>query len=300
MVSNKQIAPLRKASTVILVRPGKPSIEVYLLKRNVKSGFMGGYHVFPGGTLDSEDRNIDTWAPSIDINFNQIELQLGDEGFAYAEVIGFGVAAIRETLEECGVLLASGKSKSSNNYESIACERLERGLPKAWFKDRITAENWILSFSRLYRWSHWITPEQMKTRYDTRFFVAPMPSDQTCLPDNHETHQGLWLTPRSALEQNLDASIALSPPTIATLTQMLKFETFETLMQALPGRTWGEPIKPRVVLTPDGPVILEPWDPLYDSEAEVDIQGLSKKVLGPGTRFSRIWRDGHIWKPIGI
>ncbi len=300
MAINKPKPPLRKASTVILVRPGHPSFEVYVLKRHVKSGFMGGYHVFPGGTVDIEDTDINTWSPHIDTQLEQVERHLGDQRISRADLIGFGIAAIRETLEECGVLLAEGNSKSSRDYESMTAKRLEPDLPKAWFKDRITTEKWTLSFSRLYRWSHWITPPQMKSRYDTRFFVAHMPSGQTCEPDNRETHQGLWLTPQSALEQNLDKTIALSPPTLATLTQMAQFESLEALTQALPDRDWGEPIMPRVVVTPDGPVILEPWDPLYDSDAPITIQNPLKKVLAPGIWFSRIWRDGNIWKPIGI
>jgi len=261
---------------------------------------MGGYYVFPGGTVDPEDTGIKTWTPYIDLNVEQIEHHLGDERLSNADAIGFGIAAIRETLEECGVLLASDKNKSSPDYASMTSKRLENDLPKTWFKNRIIADNWLLSFSRLYRWSHWITPQQMKSRYDTRFFVAQMPPDQTCLPDNRETHQGLWLTPQSALEQNLDETIALSPPTLATLTQMVKFETFEALLQALPGYSWGEPITPRVVVSPDGPVILEPWDPLYDSDATSKMQNLTKKVLAPGKWFSRIWRDGNTWKPISI
>ncbi len=260
---------------------------------------MGGYHVFPGGTLDPEDTGAKTWAPHIDLTPQQIAQQLGDKRLSNFEALDYGIAAIRETLEESGVLLATGKNKSSKEYESISRQRLEKGLPKTWFNEKVHNDKWILSFSLLFRWSHWITPEQMKSRYDTRFFVARMPADQTCLPDNHETQDGLWLTPQSALKQNLAEIIAISPPTLATLTQMSKFKTFEALMQALPDRVWGEPIMPRVVSAPDGPVILEPWDPFYDSKADIEIQDPSNKVLPPGKWFSRIWRDGHIWKPIG-
>ena len=259
---------------------------------------MAGYHVFPGGTLDPEDTNVKTWTPYIDLSIDQVQQQLGDENFSNEEALGFGVAAIRETLEECGVLLATGKSRSSQDYERMAFQRLEKGLPKAWFQDRIITENWSLSFSHLYRWSHWITPEQMKTRYDTRFFVARMPPGQACTPDERETHHGLWLTPQSALEQNLDETIALSPPTLTTLTQLTKFETFAALFEKLPDQCWGEALTPHVLTTSDGPVILEPWDPLYGSDAAMNIQSPSKKVLAAGKWFSRIWRDGNIWKPI--
>ena len=67
MTTNEPTPPLRKASTVILVKQGRPAFEVYLIKRNVKSGFMGGYHVFPGGTVDFEDTGINEWPAFIDI-----------------------------------------------------------------------------------------------------------------------------------------------------------------------------------------------------------------------------------------
>jgi 8-oxo-dGTP pyrophosphatase MutT (NUDIX family) len=300
MPNNQSSAPIRNASTVILVRESRHSFEVYLLKRNVKSGFMGGYHVFPGGTVDPEDMDTKSWASHIDLKPDQVEQHLGDERLTHTDVIGFGVAAIRETLEECGVLLATGKNKSSKDYERITHQRLEPSLPKAWFKDRITRESWVLTFSHLYLWSHWITPQQMKSRYDTRFFVALMPPDQTCLTDGRETQNGIWVVPQAALEQNLEGTIALSPPTLATLTQLTKFKTFEELMQSLPNRSWGEPIAPRVEVTPYGPVILEPWDPEFDSYGAIGIHDPSNNVLTPGLWFSRIWRDGTIWKPIGI
>lgn len=264
----------------------------------MKSGFMGGLYVFPGGTVDNADAGIDAWSPYVDLTPEQIEHQLGDSTLLKEDALGFGIAAIRETLEESGVLMASGVGKTPKDFEDICTCRLQKDLPKSWFKTRIMEEKWTLSLSSLGRWSHLITPKLMKKRYDTRFFIALMPENQTCVPDNMETQDGFWLTPQSALEKNLDKKIPLSPPTVLTLTQMLKFKTFDALEQEFKNRVWGAPIAPRLVPSTKGPVILQPWDPQYESDCTIETPGLSNKVLPPGAWFSRIWCDKGIWKPV--
>lgn len=298
--NNNTLTPLRSASTVILLKEKHTTFEVYLLKRSTKSGFMGGLYVFPGGVVDSDDYGIDAWAPNIDIARDQIEKHLGGNTLSNEEALGFSIAAIRETLEEAGVLIASCKDKTQKEINEIASYRLKENLPKSWFKTKINKGNWKLSFSSLGRWSHWITPKLMKKRFDTRFFIALMPENQTCVPDNTETKHGVWLTPKEALEQNLETKTPLSPPTVVTLTQLLKFETLNDIKQEIKTRSWGDPISPRLVPSPNGPVILEPWDPMCNSNCEIDASNFSNNVLAPGSLFSRIWCDNGIWKPVEI
>jgi len=296
----KMPPPLRKASTVILVREKNKALEVYLLRRSTKSGFMGGLYVFPGGVADSEDFGVDCWAPYIDIKKDQIEKQLGGLNFPKGDIIGFSIAAIRETLEEAGVFIAAGFGKTKKDVQDVCTFRLNRDLPKSWFRTKIMKEDWTLSFSSLGRWSHWITPKLMKKRFDTRFFIVFMPEDQICVPDDMETKHGIWLTPEEALEQNLEKRVPLSPPTIVTLTQLLKFNNFNDLKKEIQIRSWGDPIAPRLVPSSNGPVIIEPWDPMYDTDEKIDMLNLSAKVLPPCSDFSRIWCDKDVWKPIGI
>ena len=104
--------PLRDAATIILVREKNKALEVYLLKRSDASTFMGGLYVFPGGVLEADDRRIDTWTSQIDMTMDEIGTRLGGNRFSREEALGFGVAAIRETLEEAGVLIASGQAKT--------------------------------------------------------------------------------------------------------------------------------------------------------------------------------------------
>jgi 8-oxo-dGTP pyrophosphatase MutT (NUDIX family) len=294
------LPPLRAASTVIILREKNKTFEVYLLKRSTQSGFMGGLYVFPGGTVDQQDLGIDDWAPYIDLPLDQIEKKLGGEGLSDEDTLGFCIAAIRETLEEAGVLIALCEDKVQEDIEKICAYRLTKDLPESWFKTRVMNEKWILSFSSLRRWSHWITPKLMKKRFDTRFFIVFMPDNQTCAPDNIETKHGIWLTPQKALEQNLEGKTPLSPPTIVTLTQLLEFNEFDDIKKEIKKRLWGDPIAPRLESSSHGPVIIEPWDPVFDSDCEIDFSNLSKKILSPGEQFSRIWCDNEIWKPIGI
>jgi 8-oxo-dGTP pyrophosphatase MutT (NUDIX family) len=301
MTKKKNTPPsLRDAATIILVRERHNALEVYLLRRSTQSKFMGGIFVFPGGVVEDEDRGIETWAPHIDVAAAQIENQLGGNRFSDEDALGFGIAAIRETLEEAGILIASSENKSQKDFDDIADYRLKKDLPNSWFQTKIIQENWTISFSNLGRWSHWITPELMKKRFDTRFFIVFMPEDQTCVTDNRETKDGIWLTPQKALEQNLDAQTPLSPPAIVTLTHLSAFTRLEAIKEEIKNRSWGDPIIPRVYPSPDGPIIIEPWDPLHgeNGDIEIDTSNLSQKILPPGEPFSRIWCDKGVWKPI--
>jgi 8-oxo-dGTP pyrophosphatase MutT (NUDIX family) len=289
--------PIRPASTVILVREYEEAFQVYLLKRSRKSGFMGGFYVFPGGVVDAEDRGVNVWKDNIDLELDQIETKLGN-GIAFEDIFGFSVAGIRETLEEAGVFLAEEKGKSKEDFEHIRRVRLKSDLTKSWFRDKVIEGNWTLAFSSLTRWSHWITPKLMKKRFDTRFFMVEMARDQECLPDNREADHGVWLTPEQSLTDNLLGKVPLSPPTVVTLTELTKIKTMQALRDEMETRQWGAPNAPRLVHTPNGPVLLEPWDPECCTDADVDSAGYADKVLKPGVDFSRLWCDKGLWKPV--
>ena len=296
---DKKPRALTPAATLILTRQLAGELQIYLIRRSLKSGFMAGNYVFPGGRVDPEDRNFEFWQTRADLDPNEIMQKLGGDLTA-AEVLAYGVAAIRETLEEAGVFLAYRYESTPDDLEHICQLRLTAGLPPGWFQKLSVSENWTLTLSSLFRWSHWITPEGMKRRYDTRFFVAAMPTGQVCRPDDREATHGLWISPEKGLAGNLSGEIPLSPPTLITLHELLQYTNLQDLAEETQRRPWGEALLPRLIPLEKGAVIVEPWDPLYSHEKiEFDPVGLHKAILPIGQSFSRIWHHQGIWRPVG-
>ena len=291
---------ISEAATVILTRERAGRLQVYLLKRSVKSGFMAGNYVFPGGTLDPEDRNIDLFESHSDLDPGAVTARFGGD-LPAEKALAFCVAAIRETLEEAGVFLAHHKENLDEKMTQVANLRLTANLAKDWFAKLVAGSGWRLTLTALSRWSHWITPELMKRRFDTRFFLADMPAGQHCQPDARETVQGLWTSPEEGLTGNMDGTIPLSPPTLVTLHELLQYRNLKNLQAESRRRSWGQTLLPRLVPLAQGAVIIEPWDPQYlEKEISIDPDDLPTSILPVGQAFSRIWYDGRLWRPVRI
>lgn len=289
---------MAEAATVILTRERAGRIQVYLLQRSPKSGFMAGNYVFPGGTLDPEDRDVDIFKAHSDLDLTTIATRLGGD-LAPQRALAFCVAAIRETLEEAGVFLARNDDQSEKKLQEVCRLRLAGNLSRDWFLKLVADARWRLALTALSPWSHWITPELMKRRFDTRFFLADMPADQICRPDSRETVRGLWISPEEGLAGNLEGKIPLSPPTLVTLHQLLKYQDLNDLHTESRHRPWGQAILPRLVPLAKGAVIVEPWDRLYrEKELCIAPDPLPSSILPVGEPFSRIWYDGRLWRPI--
>jgi 8-oxo-dGTP pyrophosphatase MutT (NUDIX family) len=278
------------SATIILARQHEAGIEVYLLRRSAASKFMPGTYVFPGGNLEAEDMDAAFWQNHVDLSVEQLAEALDGE---VARMLPFAVAAIRETWEEAGLLLAASAG-GGRDAKIIA----NRGIS---FARVIQAGGLSLSVSELGRWHHWITPELMPRRFDTFFFLAPVASDRLCRPDNHETIHGTWVNPRAALQQNANGTLPLSPPTLVTLHQMLSFADLDTLMATMRSRPWPNPIMPRLWPLDKDALIIEPWDPDYACETvSVDVDRLEMDLLPVGAPFSRLWRHGEICRPVRV
>ena len=294
--AEKPNAP-KQAATVILVREGNGEVQVFLLRRSGRSGFFPSTYVFPGGTVDSEDLNAELWREHGDMDPAAICRSLGGE-LSMEEAIAYGVTAIRETFEEAGLLLAVKNDGAGSYQNGFRDRRMNAGLEKGWLREVVASGSWTLAFSRLARWAHWITPELMSHRFDTRFFLAFVPPGQECTPDTRETTHGIWVTPAQGLAGNLGGEIPLSPPTLVTLQELSQYRDIKDLQKEAQSRSWGEARLPRLIPLPKGSVILEPWDPMYDLECELDLAKLEKSVLGPGEPFSRVWYHNGLWRPV--
>lgn len=287
----------RPAATIILVRDYDHGLQTYLLKRSGKSRFFPGSYVFPGGAVDEDDRDFDFWMDHIDLDLNGIKRRFAGEDITGEDALAYCAAGIREAFEEAGVLMARGGSLQS--LERTYSDRINNGLEAGWLRRLVSFSGWTLNLAALFRWSHWITPAMMRYHFDARFFIAAMPESQLCMPDMRETVAGIWISPGDALASNLEGTIPLSPPTIVTMHELLKYRDVELLKGELETRPWGDARLPRMVQSKCGPVIIEPWDPQYgDAPEEMDSTGFESLVHSGCEPFSRIWLHDGVWKPI--
>lgn len=233
------------ASTVLLIRSCPDNrikdIEVLMVKRNHKSSFVPGFYVFPGGVVDSEDfkDGFECFIRGMDrVKASRILYDMKPANKA----LGAWVAAVRETFEEVGILLAQRKNgepvtirteeerRIFYNYRQSLIEK------KVHFSQMLEAEELFLSLDRLNYFSHWITPEFLPLRYDVRFFVAEMPSNQDVMHDGVELTGHVWIRPSDALRQYEQGMLDMVLPQIMTLEEMKLFNTVAEVIDSVHDR----------------------------------------------------------------
>jgi 8-oxo-dGTP pyrophosphatase MutT (NUDIX family) len=262
------------AATVAVVRDATEGMEVLLLQRNFRSGFVAGVHLFPGGALDEADAAAEAAALCCGLDDSAASRLLGLE----AGGLAYWVAAIRESFEEAGILLACDERGNVLSLaEEPVSERflLHRHAINAGERDFVSVmseEGLRLAVDRLTFFGHWITPVGPSRRYDTRFFLAAAPEGQEPLHDSLETIGHLWLRPAAALDLQRKGDIVMRTPTVHTLKRFADYNTVEALRG---GIVRGEipVILPRI--TPDGRRLL-PGDPGYDEAAAARAKGESR------------------------
>lgn len=261
---------LRDAATVMLVRDSEPGggMEVFMLRRNLNSDFVGGAYVFPGGAVDEADRHADLEAVCRGLSDDGASARLGiDRGG-----LAFWVAAIRECFEEAGVLLAGAAdddSKVLSFADPAIAERfrIHRKAVDSGEKRLLEvcdAEGLHLIVDRVHYFSHWITPVGPPRRYDTRFFVAAAPPDQEPLHDDRETIASLWVRPQDALDRHRAGELEMIFPTIRNLEAIARFDRSADLLDAAAAITDIPAILPRIIDDEGGVRIVLPGDPGYD------------------------------------
>ena len=266
-----EVEPL-PAATVTLVRDADDELEVLMLQRNFRSGFMPGMYVFPGGALDESDYSPEACARCVGLDDPTASrvLKLARGGLAY------WVAAIRESFEEAGILLACdarGDMVALSEPAGIARFRAHRHALNAGEQEFIAllaGEHLRLPADRLIYFSHWITPLGAPRRYDTRFFIARVPDAQDALHDNHETIGHVWVRPRTALAAHAGGGFNLRTPTLRTLERFAQFAAVDELIAAMRAQHEVPAILPRIAK--DGRRLL-PGDPGYEEAASVEGRG---------------------------
>lgn len=221
----------RPAATVVLLRDAATGPEVLLLRRHAQASNLPGMYVFPGGKLDAED-SAPAVAPHLDQPPAALHARLNEPGADHATAAGLHVAALREVLEECGLLLAEPLQHTTAWDASRARAMLREGQS---FLQVLAALQLRLQTRHIVPWSRWVTsraPSVGTRRFDTRFFVAQAPAGQTALHDNEETTDSLWIAPRTALEQYRDGHIDLAPPQIMSLAHLSRHASVASVLDA--------------------------------------------------------------------
>lgn len=295
---------LKKAATIILLRNRDPEgFEVFLLKRHEKSSFMGGNFVYPGGRVDREDGALEIATFSKGVTFDEAQKILGgsispDEGFAH------WIAGIREIFEEAGVLFAYDskghliKMETKEEQEKFSNYRTLLQKGEITLSQIAKEENILFALDQLHYYAHWITPVARSERFDTRFFLASLPSEQIATHDQKETTEGIWLTPKDALQENLRGKVALSPPTLKTLEDLSRFRTIEDIFLSLKEKPISA-ILPILTKISDEPTIIFPWDPEYEEirRGEISLSVNRVRPSRPDDHTTRLLLRKGIWYP---
>jgi 8-oxo-dGTP pyrophosphatase MutT (NUDIX family) len=251
--------PTRDASTIVLVRDGATGLEAYLLRRVSSMAFAAGMHVFPGGRVDPADAAAHTgWhGPAAE---DWAGILSADAALAR----GLVCAAVRETFEESGVLLAGPgpdavADVAGPEWEADRVALIER---RESLSGLLRRRGLALRADLMRPWAHWITPEIEPRRYDTRFFVAALPPEQHTRDVGGEADATMWLTPREALARHERDELAMLPPTATTLRELSAYATAAEVLAAADARDIA-PVLPRVVITGDEIELLMPSEEGY-------------------------------------
>ncbi|WP_440100320.1 NUDIX hydrolase [Streptosporangium sp. H16] len=222
--------PARDAATVVVLREEAGGLEVYLLRRKASMAFAAGAYVFPGGSVDPRDTDHEIdWAGPPPAAWG--EIFRADERTAR----GLVCAAVRETFEESGVLLAGPSAEtvvSDTTGDDWEADRLALIGKTLSFADFLGRRGLVLRSDLLRPWAHWITPEVETRRFDTRFFVAALPAGQLTRDVGGEADQVVWIRSVDALDQGGTGRIFLMPPTYRTLTELSAYEKVAEVLAA--------------------------------------------------------------------
>lgn len=226
MMTTAPAAPVvpRLAASLILLRDGAGGLEVMMVERTGKASYAAGKFVFPGGTVDAADA-----AP-------------GGPGAALR------VAAIRETYEECGLLLADPVPVMP--------------APAPDFTALLRSTGCRPATHRLVPFAHWITPTHLPKRFDTHFFLAPAPADQTATADLREVVSVAWLRPGAVVAAAEAAELNLMFATYMNLRWLARHDTVAAALVAARARPIVTVI-PEPADSPDGRVFRIPEAAAY-------------------------------------
>ena len=206
-------AQLRSAATVLLLRDGAKDLEVLMTRRSMTASFAPGAYVFPGGGIDELDSQAHAQSTR---RTGQTDLHLTQ-----------AIAAIRESFEELGVLLARRPDGSHANTQDIAA--LDRRAP---FARQCAERGLVLAGDDVFVLAHWVTDRDLPRRFDVPFLLARMPEGQEPVADETEQFEPVWIRPADALEKHKVGNFFIIFPTIRTLERLQAYADVDSALQA--------------------------------------------------------------------
>lgn len=233
-------AASKDAATIAVVRDGSDGLEAFLMRRNSGMAFAPGMYVFPGGGVQDDDGDPIAWVGPTPHDW-------ADRFSCSPELARrLVVAAVRETFEETGVLLAGPDENSVvGDTTDLATTRDDLEAKKYSFARFLNDQDLVLRTDLLGAWAHWITPSFEPRRYDTRFFVAALPHGQRIGTVSTEADKHLWAPLSTVLARVDEGTAAMLPPTSVTCRELAPLSAAEVLVAA--GDRTIHPIEPRPV-----------------------------------------------------
>ena len=220
--THREPVATRPAATVLLLRdtPDNGGLEVLMTRRSGTASFAPGAYVFPGGGIDALDASPETHAAA-DRRPAQGDLHLTQ-----------AIAAIRESFEELGVLLArhTGGPRKGLMADAHDIAAIDRHLP---FAAQCQARGLRLAADSVYLLAHWTGDRDLPRRFEVPFLVARMPEGQEPVADETEQFEPVWVRPADALARHEAGQFFMIYPTIRTLQRLAKFDATQAVLDAV-------------------------------------------------------------------
>lgn len=231
------VAP-KPAASVLLVREGPRGgpdpVEVYMIRRNRGMKFLGGYYAFPGGKVDAGDGSAASATVCHGLAVEHAETIFPSD---VAPAIAYWVTAVRELLEETGILLACDAAGRPLDPAAPAVAplvedvrtRLMAGEP---FADLMAGQGWRCDLRPLRYLSHFITPRTSPIRFSARFFLCPLPPGQAPRLYTEETSEGFWIAPGEGYRRFIASEMAMAEPAEYGLGYLAQFASLDDVWAA--------------------------------------------------------------------
>ncbi len=219
-------ARIRDAATVVLIKDSaSPGLDVWMLKRISELKFAPQAHVFPGGAVDKAD---DEHIPLTGGNLDELSQVMGVDPAKANRLIS---AAVRETFEESGVVLAL----NPETFEFTEEHRLQLLQGDVSMSELLALAHATIDAQTLIPWAWWLTPDYIDYRFDTWFFISPIAgkAEPIHVADGEAVEAGWWNV-HEALAANARGEIMLLWPTLRVLLDLAQADSVEHALALRP------------------------------------------------------------------